>query len=334
MPKFRLTVAALFALFLHGLQVPSAYSQDDPLPSWNDGPTKSAIIEFVESVTREGSPTFVRPIDRIAVFDNDGTLWPEDPIPFQLAFALDELKRLAPSHAEWKDNPVLQAGLTGDTATILKYGEKGLIEILDASHTKITTTEFDKRVRNWSRTAKHPRFKRPYLDLTYQPMQEVLRYLRANKFKTWIVSGGGADFMRVWSRRVYGIPPEQVIGSVGNTKFGMQDGLPVLIKEPGVSFVDDKTGKPVGIHRQLGRRPIAAFGNSDGDLEMLQWTTIERKPSFALIVHHTDAEREYAYDAHPKSSGKLVKALEQAKGNGWVVVDMKNDWATIFSPEK
>ncbi len=324
----------LFALFgvlvLAGGCSAEAPAGDDPLPSWNDGATKSAILAFVEATTREGSTAYVAPADRIAVFDNDGNLWPENPLPFQLVFALDELKRLAPQHPEWKNDPTIQAALAGDAATLKAGGHEALGTLLGVTHGGMTTDEFDDRVRAWLKTARHPRFDRPYNELGYQPMLELLDYLRAHGYQTWIVSGGGVDFMRVWAEEAYGIPPSQVIGSVGGTTFEMRDGTPVLVKEAKLAFVDDKAGKPVGIHRQIGKRPVLASGNSDGDLQMLQWTTIDRSPSFGLIVHHTDAEREYAYDKAPKSSGKLVQALAEAPERGWVVIDMKRDWNRIF----
>ncbi len=318
-------------LFVIVLIAAGSLAAQEPLPSWNDGAAKASILAFVEKVTDKSSPHYVLPAERIAVFDNDGTLWPENPLPFQLLFALDELKRLAPEHPEWRDNPALQAALNGDVAELKEGGTKALLEVIAASHSGMTTDEFDDRVRNWLQTARHPRFDRPYNELGYQPMIELLAYLRANGFKTFIVSGGGADFMRVWAEEAYGIPPEQVVGSVGGVHYQMTDRGPVLIKDAGVAFIDDKAGKPVGIHRQIGRRPIAAFGNSDGDKEMLEWTTIGRNPSFGLIVRHTDNVREYAYDANPTSSGKLVEALAEAPGRGWVVVDMERDWKQVFA---
>jgi len=308
-----------------------SHSPTDPLPSWNEGPARRAIVAFVERVTTAGSPDFVPGPERIAVFDNDGTLWPEHPLPFQAAFMLDELERLAPEHPEWADNVAISAALAGDVTSLIAGGPTALAEVVAVTHAGMTVEEFDRRVRAWLDAARHPRFKTPYHDLTYRPMQELLDYLRANGFKTFIVSGGGADFMRVWAEDVYGIPPEQVIGSYGKARFEMIDGQPTLRKEAGIEMVDDKAGKPVGIHRFIGRRPIACFGNSDGDLEMLQWTTIGHRPSFGLIVHHTDAEREYAYDAHSQSTGTLVTALEEAARHGWTVVDMRRDWKAIFS---
>lgn len=311
--------------------VSSAAFAEDRLPSWNDGAAKQSILEFVEKVTKEGGPEFIPVPERIAVFDNDGTLWPENPVPFQLAFAVDSLKLLLNDKPELKSDDFVTAAIAGDSAKLLADHHKGLFHILGLTHAGMTTGEFDQRVFAWMKSAKHPRFGRPYDECIYQPMLEVLTYLRANGFKTFIVSGGGADFMRVWSERVYGIPPEQVVGSRGGVKFEMRDGKPVLIKTLEDFFVDDKAGKPVGIHQIIGRRPVMAFGNSDGDKEMLEYTTIgNSRASFGLIVHHTDMAREYAYDASPKSSGKLVEALADAPNRGWKVVSMKDDWRTIF----
>ena len=304
-----------------------------PLASWRDNDAKKAITEYVLRVTDEKSPDFVPAPERIAVFDNDGTLWPENPMPFQLAFALDELKQRLPDEPAWKEDAMVQAALEGDLPTLLADHYKGLFHILELTGSGMTTVEFADRVRNWLATAKHPRFHRPYDQLAYQPMLELLQYLRDNGFKTFIVSGGGADFMRVFSERVYGIPPEQVVGSNARTVYELRDDGPVLVKTLQHLFVDDGPGKPVGIHQFIGRRPIACFGNSDGDLQMLEYTTIDNtRPSLGVIIHHTDAEREYAYDAKPKSSGKLVTALADAPKRGWIVVDMKNDWAEIFTP--
>lgn len=312
--------------------VRAAGNQADPLSSWNDGTAKSAILEFVKKTTIEGSPDLVPVSERIAVFDNDGALWPENPVPFQLAYVMDELKRRAPNEPRLAEDEMVKAALAEDLGKLLagKHHD-GLMHILALTHTGMTTDEFKTTVENWLASAKHPKFGKRYDELTYLPMQEVLKLLRANGFKTFIVSGGGADFMRVWAERVYGIPSEQVVGSTALTKFELRDGVPVLVKTMEHAFVDDKEGKPVGIHQFIGRRPIACFGNSDGDHAMLQYTTIKNpKPSFGLIVHHTDADREYAYDAHPKSSGKLVEALAAAPTRGWTVVDMKKDWKTVF----
>ena len=320
-----------FLLFLLVLLAPFAAA--DPLPSWNSGPAKQAILDFVAKVTDPDSKEFVPVPERLAVFDNDGMLWPENPMPFQLSFALDELKRRLPDEPAWKDDPMVQAALAGDLPTLLADHYKGIFHIIDLTGSGMTTEDFSDRVRAWFATAKHPRFDRPYDQLAYQPMLEVLAFLRANGFKTCIVSGGGADFMRVFAERVYGIPPEQVIGSNTRTVFELRDSGPVLVKTMKDLFIDDKSGKPVAIHQFLGRRPIACFGNSDGDKAMLEYTTINNPhPSFGLIVHHTDADREYAYDSSPKSSGKLVEALADAPKRGWIVVDMKTDWKKIFAP--
>jgi hypothetical protein len=301
-----------------------------PLPSWNDGATRQAILNFVATVTREGSPDFVPPAERIATFDNDGTLWVEHPMYTQLAFALDRVKTMAVLHPEWKDRQPYKAALEGDMKTLAESGEHGMAELVMATHAGMTTEEFQKIVIDWFATARDPRFKRPYTELSYQPMIELLAYLRANGFKTFIVSGGGIEFMRPWTERVYGVPPEQVVGSSIKTKFQMRDGRPELFRLAEVNFIDDNVGKPVGINEFIGRRPILAFGNSDGDLQMLQWTTMAGGPSLGLIVHHTDAVREYAYD-RDTPFGRLDKALDAAALNKWTVVDMKNDWKRIFA---
>jgi len=330
--NLRGALLALATLMLAAL-LPGAASAQDPLPSWNEGAAKAAIISFVEGVTTEGSADFVPVPERIAVFDNDGCLWPENPLPFQLAFAFDEVKRLMAEKPELKDDPMVQALLAGDIAKLLEgKHHDGLLHIIALTHAGITTEEFSQRVTDWLATAKHPKFDRPYDQLTYQPMQEVLGYLRANGFKTFIVSGGGADFLRVWTERVYGIPPEQVVGSTGRVTYELRETGPVLVKTLDHLFVDDKAGKPAGIHQFIGRRPIAVFGNSDGDKQMLEYGTINNpRPSLGVIVRHTDAEREYQYDVNPKSSGTLVEALKDAPQRGWTVVSMKDDWKTIFS---
>ncbi len=301
----------------------------DPLPSWNDGPARQRIVRFVEEVTNPNSPSHVPPAERIAVFDNDGTLWAEQPMYAQLAFALDRVKALAPQHPEWKTSQPFKAVLEGDTGSLVAGGMKGLMELIMATHAGMTTEEFERIVEDWLAAAKHPRFKRPYTECVYQPMLEVLAYLRANGFKTFIVSGGGVEFMRPWAETVYGIPPERVIGSSIKTKFEMRQGEPVLVRLPELFFFDDKEAKPVAIQKFIGRRPIAAFGNSDGDLQMLQWTTAGKGKRLGVIVHHTDAGREYAYDRKSKV-GHLDKALDAAQAAGWIVVSMKNDWKTVF----
>ena len=306
---------------------------ENPLPSWNEGDARAAIVSFVERTTDEASPDFVPASERIAVFDNDGCLWPENPIPFQAAFAFDEINRMVSEQPALKDDPMVRALLAGDTATLLaEPHHEGLLRIVALTHSGMTTDEFATRVDDWVKTAKHPKFGRPYDQLTYQPMQEVLSYLRANGFSTFIVSGGGADFMRAWSERVYGIPPEQVVGSTGRVIYELRETGPVLVKTLDYLFVDDKAGKPAGIHEFIGRRPIVAFGNSDGDKAMLEYTTINNpRPSLGVLVHHTDGSREYQYDVNPKSSGTLVEALKDAPQRGWTVVSMKDDWKQIFS---
>ncbi|MFM8414947.1 MAG: HAD family hydrolase [Planctomycetota bacterium] len=304
----------------------------DPLPSWNDGPGKQSLLEFVRLVTAEGSPDHVPEPERIAVFDNDGTLWPEYPVPFQAAFAVDRLRARVAAEPELQEDPMVKALLAGDLAPLMAGDRhEGLLHVVGLTHAGLTVDEFQAAVAAWMESARHPRFKRRYDDLTYRPMQELLAFLRANGFKTWIVSGGGADFMRAWSERVYGIPPEQVIGTTGRTRFELRDDGPTLVKTLDHLFVDDKAGKPAAIHHFLGRRPIACFGNSDGDLAMLQYTTINNpRPSFGAIIHHTDADREYAYAADAKGTGRLVAALEEAPRRGWTVVDMKRDWKQVF----
>ena len=324
----------LVIFWLAAASASSAAQVTDPLPSWNDTDAKPAIIAFVERVTRPGAD-LVPLSERIAVFDNDGTLWPENPMPVQAAFALDEVKRRVAHEPEIAADPMVKALLAGDVAKLLA-GEhhEGLLRVIALTHAGITVDEFNARVSSWMATARHPKFDRPYDALTYLPMQELLRYLRANGFKTFIVSGGGADFMRAWSERVYDIPPEQVVGSTGRSKYEMRDGKPVLVKTLGSLFVDDKEGKPVGIQQFIGRRPIAVFGNSDGDKAMLEYVTVGNpRPSFGLIVRHTDAAREYRYDVNPKSSGTLVEALKDAPARGWTVVDMAADWRTVFDGE-
>jgi haloacid dehalogenase-like hydrolase len=295
--QFLLKLAGAVLGFAVGLNVSfRASAQTDLLPSWNDTPTKQAIVEFVGRVTKSGGPDFVAPAERIATFDNDGTLWVEQPMYVQLAFALDRVKVMAPSHPEWKDKQPFKAVLDGDMKALAESGERGLVEIIMVTHAGMTTNEFTKIVTDWLANSHDQRFKRPYTELVYQPMLELLAYLRANGFTTFIVSGGGVEFVRPWTEKVYGVPPQQVVGSSIKTKFQMLDGSPTLFRLPDVNFIDDKAGKPVGINEAIGRRPIAAFGNSDGDLEMLQWTTISGGVRFGALVHHTDAEREYAYD--------------------------------------
>jgi phosphoserine phosphatase len=328
MKKHRILFPTVLALLALAISAASAQAQD-PLPSWNEGAPKKSILAFVDRVTNQGSPDFVPPAERIAVFDNDGTLWSEQPLYFQLLFALDRVQALAPQHPEWKDREPLASLLKGDVQGALAGGEKAIAEIVMSTHTGMTTEEFERIVRAWIATAKHPQTGRRYTEMVYQPMLELLGYLRVKGFKTFIVSGGGIEFMRPWAEKVYGIPPEQVIGSSIKTKFEVRDGKPVLIRLPELNFIDDKAGKPVGIQQHIGRQPIAAFGNSDGDLQMLQWTTAGAGLRFGLIVHHTDGEREWAYD-RKSPIGRLDQALDEAGKRGWVVVDMKRDWKRIY----
>lgn len=316
--------------------VPALAQTVDPLPSWNDSARKQAITAYVEKVTKPGSANFVSVAERIAVFDNDGTLWPENPVPFQAAFAFDEIKRRVPNEPDLAADPMVKALLAGDMATLTAGPHHdGLLRVLALTHTGITTNEFRSRVNAWMATARHPKFGKPYDQLTYQPMQELLGYLRANGFKTFIVSGGGIDFMRAWAERVYGVPPEQIVGSAGRATYSLKDGKPQLVKSLDHLFVDDKEGKPVGIDQFIGRRPIAVFGNSDGDKAMLEYVTIDNPhPSLGMIVHHTDATREYVYDVNPKSSGTLVDALKDAPARGWQVIDMAKDWKQVFVGSK
>jgi phosphoserine phosphatase len=315
------------------LTISPAMAQTDPLPSWNEGAPKKTIVAFVEKVTKEGSPDFVPVPERIATFDNDGTLWCEKPLPVQLYFMLDRVKALAPQHPEWKDKEPFASLLKGDLKGALAGGDRALLEIVAATHAGMTTVEFEKIVKDWIATAKHPKYQQPYTACVYQPMIELLAYLRTNGFKTFIVSGGGIEFMRAWAERVYGIPPEQVVGSSVKTQFELRDGKPVLVRLPELNFNDDKGGKPVGILQHIGRRPVAAFGNSDGDLQMLQYTDGGNGPRFCLYVHHTDAKREYAYD-RSDSLARLDKGLDEATAKGWTIVSMKADWAHIFAFEK
>ena len=307
----------------------SAPRVQDPLPSWNETAPKKAIIAFVEKVTKEGSPDFVPVPERIATFDNDGTLWAEKPVPFQLLFAFDQVRQLAPQHPEWKTKEPFASLLKGDLAGVAATGEKGLMEIVTATHTGMTTDEFSRSVQEWIASAKHPKTGRLLTAMVYQPMLELLAYLRANGFKTFIVSGGGVEFMRPWTERVYGIPPEQVVGSAGKLKLETRDGKPVLVKLPAIDLIDDKEGKPVGIQSRIGRRPIAAFGNSDGDLQMLQWAMAGEGARFALFVHHDDAQREYAYDRADRLQ-QFNKGWDEAIAKGWTVVSMKDDWNAVF----
>jgi len=301
----------------------------DPLPSWNDGAARQSIVAFVEKVTHEGTAGYVPPAGRIAVFDNDGTLWSEQPVYVQLAFAVDRVRALAPQHPEWQTQEPFASLLKGDVAGALAGGEQAIAQILTATHAGTTSEEFAAIVTDWLAPARHPVTGRPYTAMVYQPMLEVLAYLRSNGFKTFIVSGGGVEFMRPWTERVYGIPPEQVVGSSIKTRYDVRDGQPVLVRLPELDFIDDKAGKPVGIHQHIGRRPILAFGNSDGDFEMLEWTTAGEGPRLGVIVHHDDAGREVAYD-RKSHIGRLDRGLDEAGRRGWVLVSMKDDWRTIY----
>jgi len=305
----------------------------DPLPSWNESASKAGIVAFVQAVTDTKGKDYVLPVERIAVFDNDGTLWSEQPLYFQFVFMLDQLKVAEPKHPEWKDNAVFHALAKHDQKALAEIGQKPVLELLAVANSGMTVAAYDRTIRDWLATARHPRFKRPYTDLVFKPMQELLAYLRANGFKTFIVSGGAVEFMRPWAENAYGIPPEQIIGSQQDVKFEMKDGKPVLTREPKFAFIDDGPGKPVGIYRHIGRRPIAAFGNSDGDLQMLQFTGAGEGQRLMLIVHHDDAEREFAYDRQ-SHVGKLDRAWDEAKARNWIVVSMKSDWKKIFAFEK
>jgi hypothetical protein len=329
MHRIRLIMAVLVATSLFAFV--GLAQAADPLPSWNDGASRQSIIDFVTKVTQEGSPEYVPPAERIATFDNDGTLWAEQPMYFQLFFAIDRVQALAVQHPEWKSKEPFASLLRGDVKGALAGGEHAILEIVMATHAGMTTDEFEVIVRDWIAEAKHPVTGRPYTGMVYQPMLELLAYLRTNGFKTFIVSGGGIEFMRPWAEAVYGVPPEQVVGSSIKTAFELRDGKPVLVRLPELDFLDDKNGKPIGINTHIGRRPIAAFGNSDGDLQMLQYTTGGPGTRFGLLVHHTDAAREWAYDRQ-SSIGHLDAALDAARANKWTVVDMKNDWKVIYPP--
>ena len=328
--KLQRTFLASFvvAIALFACQLAAA-QQNDPLPSWNDGAAKTAILEFVEKTTREGSPDFVPVPERIATFDNDGTLWAEKPLYFQLFFVLDQVKAMAPQHPEWKTQEPFASVLKGDLKGALTGGDKALVELALATETGMSTAAFERQVKDWIATARHPQTKRLYTEMVYEPMLELLTYLRAKGFKTFIVSGGGIEFMRPWTEKVYGVPPEQVVGSSVATKYELLPDGPVIMRLPKIEFIDDKEGKPVGINSHIGRRPVAAFGNSDGDQQMLEWTTVGQKGArLAMLVHHTDGKREYAYDKGTE------KALEEAKARNWTVIDMAKDWKVIYPPEK
>jgi len=325
------TLAALLIACLGRFAIAFA-GAGDPLPSWKPGAAKAAITSFVEKVTKEGSSDFVPIAERIATFDNDGTLWAEQPLYFQFLFMLDQLKAAAPKHPEWGQNAAFRALMAHDHTALAAMGNKPVLELLAIANSGMTTEAYDKTIHGWLATARHPTTRRLYTEMVYKPMQELLAYLRTNGFKTFIISGGSIEFMRPWTEAAYGIPPEQVVGSITEVKFEVQDGKPVLMRLPGISFVDDGPGKPTGIYRAIGRQPIAAFGNSDGDLQMLQWVSAGPGPRLMLLVRHTDAEREWAYDRHSQI-GKLDKALDEANAKGWTIVSMKDDWVTVF-PEK
>lgn len=325
----------VLVVFLCGLLwwTNTCFAAQDALPSWNDGPAKQHILDYVKNVTTNGSVGFVPPDQRIAVFDNDGTLWAEQPIYFQFFFVIDQLKAQSPQHPEWKTTEPFKSALAGDLKGVAASGEKGIAQLMAATHAGMTTEEFARNVNQWVSTARHPKTHRVFTEMVYQPMLELLHYLRDNGFKTYIVSGGGQDFMRAWATAVYGIPSEQIIGSQGELKFELRDGKPVLLKEAKVALIDDGPGKPVGIERFIGRKPILAFGNSDGDQQMLEWVASGDGARFAGLVHHTDAEHEWAYDRQ-SSVGKLDKALDEATAKGWTVVDMKKDWKLVFPADQ
>lgn len=325
-------------ILIFGTISATASTQADPLPSWNNGKTKSAIIAFVTDVTNPTSPHFVPVPERIATFDNDGTLWSEQPMYFQAFFALARIKAMAKDHPEWKTTEPYKSALSGDMKGMMAGGKAPLEKMLVEAHANITGDAFKQAVLQWQETARHPKTGMPFIGMVFQPMLELLTYLRTNNFKTYIVSGGGTDFMRAFSEKVYGIPPEQVVGTTIDAKFEMVDGVPTITKTPKLMHFDDKAGKPVGIYQYIGRKPIFAAGNSDGDLQMLQYTTIgadgkRAVGKFGLIVHHTDADGEFAYD-RKAAFGKLDKALDAAPAQGWTVIDMKNDWKRIYPSAK
>jgi hypothetical protein len=331
--KPRLLKSFICTIALIVLSAGLAYAAE-PLPSWNDGAAKKAIVEFVKKVTKKGTADYVRPAERIATFDNDGTLWAEQPMYFQLIFALDRVKALAPQHPEWREKEPFASLLKGDLKGALAGGEKAIAEIVMVTHAGMTTAEFERIVRDWIATARHPKTGKLYTEMVYKPMLELLAYLRANGFKTFIVSGGGIEFMRPWTEKVYGIPPEQVVGSSIKTKYEVRNGTPVLVRLAELDFIDDKAGKPVGINSHIGRRPIAAFGNSDGDRQMLEWTQAGGGARLMMLVHHDDARREWAYGAESKIGTFSESLSAEAKKSGWTVISMKNDWARVFSFDK
>jgi len=324
-----LRIIAALGLFLSMISAAAAARSDDPLPSWNSGDNKTAIIDFVDQVTREGGPEFVSPSRRIAVFDNDGCLWSEQPVYFQVFYIVDRVKELAPQHPEWQNEEPFSSVLKGDFKTALAGGEEALLKMMMATHAGLTASEFSESVDKWLKTARHPKTNMLYPDMVFQPMLELLDYLRANDFKVFIVSGGGIDFLRVFAEDRYGVPPEFVVGSSIKSKYEVRDGVPVIVKLPEIDLIDDKAGKPVGIHRYIGQRPIFAFGNSDGDYQMLEFTTAGEGLRFSGLVHHDDGKREWAYDRE-SHVGKLVKGLDEGPTQGWRIISMKNDWKQIY----
>lgn len=327
--KLNLCILTFFALTLMILSSVTASQSQNPLPSWNDGPNKQAIIEFVTKTTDQNQASFIPPARRIATFDNDGTLWSEQPLYFQAIYIFDRIKELAPEHPEWQHKEPYASVLNGDSKSALAGGKQALLEMLMGTHAAVTASEFSESVADWLASARHPDSGKPYTAMVYKPMLELLDYLRDNDFKVFIVSGGGIDFLRVFAEEVYGVPPEQVVGSSLKAKYEIRNGLPVIVKQAEVDFIDDKAGKPVGIHRYIGRRPILAVGNSDGDFEMLEWTSAGEGPSLAMIVHHDDAEREWAYDRE-SHIGRLVRGLDEGPQRGWKIISMKNDWNLIY----
>jgi phosphoserine phosphatase len=328
----RLSVLASVGAAL-ALAAATAFGQgNDPLPSWNDGAAKARIVGFVQAVTEQGGRDYVPPADRIAVFDNDGTLWSEQPAYFQLLFAIDRVRELAPRRPEWRSKQVFRAAMDGDYKSLAASGEKGLLELVMATHAGMTSDEFAAVVKQWLATARHPTLKRRYTELVYQPMLELMQYLRANGFRTYIVSGGGIEFLRAFADERYGVPPEQVIGSSIRTKYEVRDGKPAIVRLAEIDFIDDKAGKPIGIHKFIGKRPIAAFGNSDGDFEMLEWVTAGSGARLGMLVHHDDAEREFAYD-RGSHVGRLVRGLDEGAARGWSVVSIRRDWSRVYPSE-
>ena len=327
--KLNLCILTFFALTLMILSSVIASQSQDPLPSWNDGPNKQAIIEFVTKTTDQNQATFIPPTRRIATFDNDGTLWSEQPLYFQAIYIFDRIRELAPEHPEWQQKEPYASVLNGDSKSALAGGKQALLEMVMGTHAAVTASEFSESVADWLASARHSGSGKPYTAMVYKPMLELLDYLRDNDFKVFIVSGGGIDFLRVFAEEVYGVPPEQVVGSSLKAKYEIRNGLPVIVKQAEVDFIDDKAGKPVGIHRYIGRRPILAVGNSDGDFEMLEWTSAGEGPSLAMIVHHDDAKREWAYDRE-SHIGRLVRGLDEGPQRGWKIISMKNDWNLIY----